>query len=146
MAFAASGSLSKAWTRRPRRPVRSTTDRLESRRARLDAGVSQAPGSGGPDRHTSWLATINRDGSPHLTGVGALWVDDAFWFETGDSTRKAKNLARDPRCTLSVATHDFDLVVERDADKVTEPATVAVMAGHWASHGWPAPSTRAAPR
>ena len=84
------------------------------------------------------MATINRDGSPHLTGVGALWVDDAFWFETGDGTRKAKNLARDPRCTLSVATHDFDLVVEGEAHKVTDPATVAVMAGHWASHGWPA--------
>jgi hypothetical protein len=50
------------------------------------------------------LATIDRDGSPHLTGVGALWVNNAFWFETGDGTRKAKNLARDPRCTLSVAT------------------------------------------
>jgi len=50
---------------------------------RLALGVSQAPGTGGPDRHTSWLATINRDGSPHVTGVGALWFDGAFWFETG---------------------------------------------------------------
>jgi hypothetical protein len=30
-------------------------------------------------------------------GVGALWVDGAFWFETGEETRKGKNLARDPR-------------------------------------------------
>src|SRR5258708_18074592 len=44
---------------------------------RLDQGVTQAPGTGGPNRHTCWLATINRDGSPHVTGVGALWVDDA---------------------------------------------------------------------
>jgi len=51
-------------------------------RARLDQGLSQAPGSGGPNRHTCWLATINRDASPHLTGVGALWVDGAFWFES----------------------------------------------------------------
>src|SRR5882724_6653533 len=76
---------------------------------RLDRGVTQAPGTGGPDRHTCWLATINADGSPHVTGVGALWVDGAFWFETGDGTRKAKNLSRDPRCTLSVATDEFDL-------------------------------------
>ena len=27
--------------------------------ARLEAGLSQAPGTGGPDRHTCWLATIN---------------------------------------------------------------------------------------
>jgi hypothetical protein len=105
---------------------------------RLEQGVTQAPGSGGPDRHTSWLATINVDGTPHVTGVGALWVDGAFWFETGDGTRKAKNLARDPRCTLSVATHDFDLVLEGEAAKITDPPTVAAMAQRWAAGGWPA--------
>jgi PPOX class probable F420-dependent enzyme len=105
---------------------------------RLADGLSQAPGTGGPNRHTCWLATINPDGSPHVTGVGALWVDDAFWFETGDGTRKAKNLARDPRCTLSVATGDFDLVVEGEARKNTDPPTVAVMAERWAEQGWPA--------
>jgi hypothetical protein len=106
--------------------------------ARLDLGLSQAPGDGGPDRHTCWLATLNRDGSPHLTGVGALWVDGAFWFETGERSRKGTNLARDPRCTLSVATHAFDLVVEGEAHLVNEPATVAAMAERWAAGGWPA--------
>jgi hypothetical protein len=104
----------------------------------LDRGVTQAPGSGGPSRHTCWLATINTDGSPHVTGIGALWVDGAFWFETGEHTRKGKNLARDPRCTLSVATHDFDLVVEGKADRITDPATVTDMAERWDAQGWPA--------
>jgi hypothetical protein len=107
-------------------------------RSRLDAGIGQGPGSGGPNRHTCWLATINRDGSPHVTGIGALWVDDAFWFETGQGTRKASNLARDPRCTLSVATDDFDLVVEGAASQITDPNTVAVMAARWVAEGWPA--------
>jgi PPOX class probable F420-dependent enzyme len=105
---------------------------------RLETGIDQAPGTAGPDRHTCWLATINADGSPHVTGVGALWVDGAFWFETGATTRKGRNLARDPRCSLSVATQDFDLVVEGDASIVTDRATVAAMAQRWASHGWPA--------
>ncbi len=105
---------------------------------RLDQGLTEAPGTGGPDRHTCWLATINRDGSPHITGVGALWHDFAFWFETGDGTRKGKNLARDPRCTLSVAAHEFDLVIEGEAQKVTDPSTVAAMAARWAAVGWPA--------
>src|SRR5215472_6345529 len=99
--------------------------------ARLGQGVSQAPGTGGPDRHTSWLATINPDGSPHVTGLGALWVDGTFWFETGEHTRKGRNLARDPRCTLSLATDDYDVVVEGEAHRVTDPATVASMAEHW---------------
>jgi Pyridoxamine 5'-phosphate oxidase len=104
---------------------------------RLGRGVTQAPRTGGPDRHTCWLATINRDGSPHVTGIGALWVDGAFWFETGEHTRKGRNLVRDPRCTLSVATEEFDLVVEGRARRVTEPATVAAMAERWAAEGWP---------
>jgi PPOX class probable F420-dependent enzyme len=104
--------------------------------SRLDDGLTQAPGTGGPDRHTCWLATINADGSPHVTGIGALWADDAFWFETGEQTRKARNVARDPRCTLSLATREFDLVVEGDAQQIRDPEIVARMAALWAEE-WP---------
>jgi pyridoxine/pyridoxamine 5'-phosphate oxidase len=106
--------------------------------SRLDQGVTQAPGAGGPNRHTCWLATIDGDGSPHVTGVGALWVDGAFWFETGERTRKGRNLARDSRCTLSLATQEFDLIVEGEAHKVTDRSTVAAMAARWSAGGWPA--------
>jgi hypothetical protein len=106
--------------------------------ARLDQGVTQAPDTGGPNRHTCWLSTIDPDGRPHVSGIGGMWVDDAFWFETGDSSRKGRNLARDPRCTLAVAVHEFDLVVEGQSEKVTDPATVAQMAERWAAEGWPA--------
>jgi PPOX class probable F420-dependent enzyme len=105
---------------------------------RLGAGLSQAPGTGGPNRHTCWLATINPDGSPHVTGIGALWADGCFWFETGQVTRKGRNLARDPRCALSIATQEFDLVVEGKATLVTDAATVAGLAARWAAAGWPA--------
>jgi pyridoxine/pyridoxamine 5'-phosphate oxidase len=105
---------------------------------RLARGVTQAPGTGGPGRHTSWLATINRDGRPHVTGVGALWFDGSFWFETGEQSLKARNLARDARCTLSLATDEFDLVIEGVAEKVTDPQTVATMAERWRAQGWPA--------
>jgi Pyridoxamine 5'-phosphate oxidase len=106
--------------------------------SRLERGMTQAPGTGGPSRHTCWLATINPDGSPHVTGVGGLWLDAAFWFQTGEATRKGKNLARDARCTLSVAAEEFDLVVEGEAHKVTDPPIVADLAGRWAAGGWPA--------
>lgn len=104
--------------------------------ARLDE-LTQAPGTGGPDRHTCWLATINADGSPHVTGIGALWVDDAFWFVTGEQTRRGRNLGRDQRCTLTVSVREFDLVVEGDAHRVGDARTVAAMAEHWAAQGWP---------
>jgi hypothetical protein len=104
--------------------------------ARLDAGLSQAPGTGGPDRHTAWLATIDADGRPHVTGVGAMWHEGTFWFETGETTRKGRNLARDPRCTLSLATHAYDLVVEGEAHIVTDADVIADLAALWAVD-WP---------
>ena len=51
--------------------------------ADLDTGITQEPDSGGPNRYTCWLTTINADGGPHVTAVGALWADGSFWFQTG---------------------------------------------------------------
>ena len=39
---------------------------------------------------------------------------------------------------MSVATHEFDLVVDGEAHKVTDPPTVADMATRWVGEGWPA--------
>jgi hypothetical protein len=107
----------------------------------IEAGLGEdltlAPDTGGPNRHSCWLTTIDSDGAPHVTGIGALYADGAFWFETGEHTRKGRNVARDPRCALSLATHDFDLVVEGEAQMVTDPATVEALAARWAAGGWP---------
>ncbi len=105
--------------------------------AALDAGFPQAPGSRGPGRHTCWLVTIDPDGRPHVNGVGALWAGGSFWFETGAGTRKARNLARDPRCSLAVALAGYDLVVEGEAARVADPSTVAMLAERWRNGGWP---------
>jgi hypothetical protein len=105
---------------------------------RLDDDLPQAPGTGGPDRHTCWLATIGADGSPHQHGIGAQWHRGSFWFETGSTTVKGRNLARDPRCTLAVATAEFDLVVRGTAHRVLDPDAVAELAGVWRDGGWPA--------
>jgi hypothetical protein len=108
--------------------------------ARIEARLAAPAGLAGTDSpdHRAWLATTNADGSPHLTGLGPLWADGLFWFTTGEATRKGRNLARDPRCTLGVSTEEFDLAVEGDAALVDDPEVVAEMATRWASGGWPA--------
>ena len=81
-----------------------------------------------PDAHnarTTWLTTVNEDGSPHVTAVGALWLDGAFWFQTGSGTRKRRNVGRDPRCSIAVSIRDADVVIEGDAARVTDPDLVA---------------------
>jgi Pyridoxamine 5'-phosphate oxidase len=105
--------------------------------ARLDQGITMAPDTGGPNRHPCWLATINADGSPHVNGIGAMWFDGVWWVVTGEQSRKGRNLARDARCSISVGVHEFDLVVDGTAEKITDPATVAKVAERFAADGWP---------
>jgi pyridoxine/pyridoxamine 5'-phosphate oxidase len=77
---------------------------------KLDAGSAPAPEA--HNARTTWLATVNDDGSPHVTAVGALWLDGSFWFQTGAGTRKSRNVARDPRCSVAVSIRDADVVIE----------------------------------
>nr|BFE84272.1 hypothetical protein GCM10020093_068730 [Planobispora longispora] len=101
---------------------------------KLDAGSAPRPDAA--NARTTWLCTVNEDGSPHVTAVGALWVDGAFWFQTGAGTRKGRNVARDPRCSVAVSIHDADVVIEGAAVRVTEPGAVARIAEAWADNGW----------
>jgi hypothetical protein len=103
---------------------------------KLDAGSAPAPEA--HNSFTKWLTTVNADGSPHVTAVGALWLDGTFWFQTGAGTKKSHNLARDPRCSIAVSIRDADVVVEGAAARVTDPTLVARLASAWAAGGWPA--------
>jgi hypothetical protein len=103
---------------------------------RIEADAAPAPDA--HNARTKWLTTLNEDGSPHVTAVGAVWLDGAFWFQTGDGTRKSRNVARDPRCSLALSTLDADVVIEGVATRVTDREQVARAAKAWADGGWPA--------
>lgn len=104
----------------------------------LFEAVSQAPDTGGPNRVTYWLATTNADGTPHVAAVGTLPVDGVLCVISGLDTRKSRNLARDPRCVLTVSTHRFDLAVEGSAQIVTDRARLERIAQVYVDQGWPA--------
>jgi len=109
----------------PALPWSRALDQLEA------AADTQAP-------RTTWLSTVRPDGRPHLTGVGALWVDGKFYFTSGARTRKSRNLAANPNCALSMVLKGLDLAVEGRAEKVTDPATLERLAARYAAQGWPA--------
>ena len=86
---------------------------------------------------TCWLATTDPDGRPHLAAVGAIWVDDRFYFTSGPRLRKSRNVVANPRCALSVSLDDIDVVVEGTARKVTDATVLERVANLYASLGWP---------
>jgi PPOX class probable F420-dependent enzyme len=53
------------------------------------------------------LATITRDGRPQLSNVGYAWDDGLIRVSVTDDRAKTRNLRRDPRVTLHVASRDF---------------------------------------
>lgn len=74
------------------------------------------------DSHDYWLSTRRPDGRPHLMPVWALWLQDALWFSCSAASRKAANLAAEPRCSLSTDDALNPVVVEgtaqvRDAER-----------------------------
>jgi hypothetical protein len=73
--------------------------------------------------HNYWIATSGPDGPPHLMVVWGLWWRDAFWFSTGRSTRKARNLAANSRCMIATEKADEAVIVEGLAVETPDRAT-----------------------
>src|SRR2546421_8730620 len=72
---------------------RAPLDWADVRRT-LETNLTQAPATGGPDHHTFWLSTIDADGRPHMTAVGAFWVDGRYYFSGGPRSRKIRHIER----------------------------------------------------
>ncbi|WP_063000327.1 pyridoxamine 5'-phosphate oxidase family protein [Nocardia mikamii] len=52
------------------------------------------------------LATLGKNGTPHLTAMWYGLVDGEIWFETKGKSQKAVNMRRDPRVTVLVESGD----------------------------------------
>ena len=62
-----------------------------------------------------FLGTVRPDGRPHAAGIGAVWHDGDLYFTSGPGTRKSRNLAANPACTISVKLPGLDLTLEGTA-------------------------------
>lgn len=85
-----------------------------------------------------WLTTVRPDGRPHVMPLFGVWLDDALYFTANPATRKARNLADDPRCAVAASSDDLDLILEGEARRVRDEPTVRRVAEAYASkYGWP---------
>lgn len=93
---------------------------------------------------TFFLATVRPDGRPHSTGVGALWVDDTLYVVSGPDTRKSRNLAANPSCSVAVRLKGLDLTLEGEAHRITDQSTLEQVAHAYRDSGWPAEAVEGA--
>jgi PPOX class probable F420-dependent enzyme len=68
-----------------------------------------------------WICTTRADGRPHAAPVWGLWLDDALWFSTGSTSLKARNLTRDPRLVVHLESGDEVVILEGEAEQVSDP-------------------------
>jgi hypothetical protein len=92
-----------------------------------------------PSENLTWfLGTTDPTGRPHAAGVGALYIDGDVFVVSGPKTRKSRNLAANPACSISVGLEGIDVVFEGDAVRVTDHETLERAAARFREGGWPA--------
>jgi PPOX class probable F420-dependent enzyme len=65
---------------------------------------------------TYWVATSRPDGRPHAMPVWAVWQDGAVLFDTHPLSRKARNLRRDGRAVVHLASGEEAVILEGAVD------------------------------
>jgi hypothetical protein len=121
-----------------REPVETTNLDIYGNDALAWSRAHHALTTGRGSAVTHFLSTVGSDGRPHSAGVGALWVDGDLYVVAGPGTRKARNLEANPACTISVSLTGIDLVIEGEALRVVDTATLERLAAVYREVGWPA--------
>ena len=84
-----------------------------------------------------WLATGRPNGNPHVMPVLGVWLDDTMHITTRPGSRKARNLAHNSRCVLTVSAEEIDLIVECVASEITgDPGLQRVADAFKAKYNW----------
>jgi nitroimidazol reductase NimA-like FMN-containing flavoprotein (pyridoxamine 5'-phosphate oxidase superfamily) len=78
--------------------------------------------------HHYWVATLHPAARPHLMPVWGLWHDGCLWFSSSNTSRKARNLADNPRCAVSTEDAGEPVVLEGTAELVADRDRIAVFA------------------
>lgn len=83
-----------------------------------------------------WISTLRPDGSPHLTPVWFLFLDEVWWICTEARNRKVRNVDHDPRVALALPSGHAPLVAEGRATIHRRDFPPPVIAGFARKYDW----------
>lgn len=87
-----------------------------------------------------WLVTATPDGRPHSLPVWGIWMPETerFWFSAAPSSRKARNIAANPACAVTVddtvecvSMEGRGRIVDVDSEPDADLAIAAYVAKYW---------------
>ncbi len=93
------------------------------------------------DNKNYWVVTASAQARPHAMPVWGVWLPETerFWFSCSPNARKARNIAENPQCVVTVADTVECVSVEgrarivdpaRDADAI-DRAIAAYVTKYW---------------
>ncbi len=126
---------------------------MATRRSEPKAGRPHMPGYGIPKgrkgllpwkwaeqrlkkSHNYWITTTGPDGSPHTMVVWGIWIDGSFYFSTGKGSRKARNLAQNPRCVVATERADEAVIVEGEAELTKDSPAIKFFSQYEKKYKW----------
>lgn len=80
-----------------------------------------------------WICTTRPDGAPHAAPVWGVWVDGMLAFGCARSSRKARNLAADPRVTVHLESGDEVVILEGRVEVVADLPRLAALGQAYAA-------------
>lgn len=72
-----------------------------------------------------WLATVRRDGTPHVVPVDGMWLDGGCHFGGDPATVHIRNLRRDGHAALHLEDGESAVIVEGVAEWMTPSKATA---------------------
>jgi hypothetical protein len=64
---------------------------------------------------TIWVATVRRDGRPHLTPVWYVWLNERIYIAIGSNSQKFVNLKGNQAVALAIPNTDRVIILEGEA-------------------------------
>ena len=75
-----------------------------------------------------WLATVRPDGSPHLVPIWFVWHENKAYLCTSANSRKAKNIANNPRVMFALEGGDDPVLIQATAKMLDQPPAEIIAA------------------
>jgi hypothetical protein len=92
-----------------------------------------------------WISTADAGGTPHSAPVWGVWLDGALLFDTGPTTRKARNIQARPRIVVTTERADEAVILHGVASRLppgSDAEVEAHLAAYEAKYGERPPGTR----
>lgn len=82
-----------------------------------------------------WLASVRPNGTPHLVPIWFVWHDASVYLCTGESSVKARNIAKNPSVVFALEDGDDPVVIEGQA-KILADAPEGVIRAFQEKFDW----------